>query len=107
MDERKRLKAEFGNGKLRVPGETTEFIPAAATFRTLRLTGSALTFSRSYSRSSNGDIERGQKLWGVATFADANSCLRLAGWGDTCRELPFAIKPAGPGETAGLPLGAR
>lgn len=96
MDERRGLKAELVDGKLRVPGDTAEYIPAAATFRTLWLTASALTFGRNYSRSSNGDVERGQRLWGIASFDDASSCLRLAGWGDTCRELPFTIKPAEP-----------
>ena len=40
---------------------------------------------------------------GIASFDDADSCLRLAGWGERARELPFTIKLAEPREDGRSP----
>lgn len=90
-NERKKLIAELVDGKLRVPGDKTEYLPAEVACRTLWLSANNLTLGY-HTTLDDGKVTRSAIFSGIASMD--RDRLRLAGWGDVCSELPFSIKAA-------------
>ncbi len=93
QDKRAALKAEVAEGVLRIPGQDGEWHHDP--FRTLWVEVTNLALYQTVS-VEEGVATRTPRLVGKGRIQKDD--LRLAGWGDRCRDLPVTIKPAIPQE---------